>query len=442
MPEAAKSQEKVPRKEATLSPLERLPLELLHAVFFDSLNLNLPRASPSLAALLSSDHVKIEFVLKAFNHPKEDGHPELQSEILRLRWMTFRFFGKCQQISFTRLAIQKYRAWAEDIPKEEQAPAISELQECFANFSTTGQVRKYQQENLDPSWANTEYSQKNTAFFRRNGAGLVFALTIPQRGTEMAMHMDVLESVGGQSESQIVTHVGYFSPLSFARGCQIPEKLLHGPWTQERGDFLKSLLDYSVGIDFVNSTRGEVASEGLVDAIRANSTRAVFALLARPCFAISELDFEEWPPEKMEQSQDSRQPSPDGPWVRTRGLRWSNSHGVGVAPTKEHLRVAILEIGCDPYIVGRLFATGNLDGKEITDDEEIIYWALTKQKEGDSRGGWLLDCLDSARSGSGERNSYTSRALRKMGNLRRTGDFPYLVGASNALERGKARKIL
>lgn len=50
----------------TLSYLERLPIELLQGIFFESLNLNLPRASPKLCSALSSRYIKYKLFSYAF----------------------------------------------------------------------------------------------------------------------------------------------------------------------------------------------------------------------------------------------------------------------------------------------------------------------------------------------------------------------------------------
>ena len=89
-----------------LSRLESLPTELLEQIFLQSLNIDLPLASPHLTTMLSSIHMKTTLVLKVFStEDVYDDHGvifsrryragssqpaigELQSRILKCRWMT------------------------------------------------------------------------------------------------------------------------------------------------------------------------------------------------------------------------------------------------------------------------------------------------------------------------------------------------------------------
>jgi hypothetical protein len=95
-----------------MSFLEKLPTELLEKVFLYCMNLELPRASPVIAAKLSSDIVYLHTIISAFGptwdrwHGRRkrflglkgrepdkindtfEGDPKLQSAILSLRWAT------------------------------------------------------------------------------------------------------------------------------------------------------------------------------------------------------------------------------------------------------------------------------------------------------------------------------------------------------------------
>ena len=60
------------KQQRHLTPLEALPVELLDKIFFYSLNTNLPRASPSIAAAMSSERVYRILILWAFWDGPED----------------------------------------------------------------------------------------------------------------------------------------------------------------------------------------------------------------------------------------------------------------------------------------------------------------------------------------------------------------------------------
>ncbi|MCJ1462403.1 hypothetical protein MMC07_001004 [Pseudocyphellaria aurata] len=110
-----------------LSPLERLPTELLEKVFFECLNVNLPKASPTLGFALSSFHVKSQLLFKSFSSDRRYGrqhHKELidvlgtneevanlQSSILRLRWMNLAFVHQCIPIFLTRKLPRQSLRW-------------------------------------------------------------------------------------------------------------------------------------------------------------------------------------------------------------------------------------------------------------------------------------------------------------------------------------------
>ena len=122
----------------SLSNLECLPVELIEKIFLYSLNVNLPRCSPSLQAALSSERVYRVLILLAFwRDPLGQGQGQgngtgkgnetvarilrpldyvpldeeerrvLQSTVLRCRWCTFpRVLGQLPDLM--QLAIQRY----------------------------------------------------------------------------------------------------------------------------------------------------------------------------------------------------------------------------------------------------------------------------------------------------------------------------------------------
>ena len=127
------------RKAHNLSNLECLPVELIEKIFLYSLNVNLPRCSPSLKAALSRERVYRVLILLAFWRDPLSGQEQgqgngtgkgneaiarilrpldyvpldeeerrvLQSTVLRCRWCTFpRVLGQLPDLM--RLAIQRY----------------------------------------------------------------------------------------------------------------------------------------------------------------------------------------------------------------------------------------------------------------------------------------------------------------------------------------------
>jgi hypothetical protein len=66
--------------------------------------------------------------------------------------------------------------------------------------------------------------------------------------------------------------------LGFAEGFQIPEKLLHGSWNEGKSSLLYVLVSLGGEIDWAGSMAGETAKEGIRDAVRQGTERAVAAL--------------------------------------------------------------------------------------------------------------------------------------------------------------------
>ena len=120
-----------PKGQRKLSQLECLPVELIEKIFLDGLDVNLPRASPSLAAALSSERIYRILILLAFwNDPpwandtsaveiaktfeplhymplEDEERRRLQCSILSCRWCTVH---RIQALlpDFMRLTLQRH----------------------------------------------------------------------------------------------------------------------------------------------------------------------------------------------------------------------------------------------------------------------------------------------------------------------------------------------
>jgi hypothetical protein len=66
--------------------------------------------------------------------------------------------------------------------------------------------------------------------------------------------------------------------LSFAQGFHVPEKLLHGPWTKDKASLLYVLVSLNGEIDWEGSLSGEMAKNGIIEAIEEGNEHAVAAL--------------------------------------------------------------------------------------------------------------------------------------------------------------------
>jgi len=144
-------------------------------------------------------------------------------------------------------------------------------------------------------------------------------------------------------------------------GCQIPEKLLRGPWTNEKCDFLGLLIRGNAEVDRVNSTSGEVAEQGLWEAIEEHNARAVKALVARvdPYHAPWDIAF-----------------APYG--VDSSYREDPICKGVGIVPRQEHLR-RTLEDGCTWEVLAALLEAAKVDFDITTPDIQL--WARENDRD-------------------------------------------------------------
>jgi large subunit ribosomal protein L14e len=146
--------------------------------------------------------------------------------------------------------------------------------------------------------------------------------------------------------------------LGFAVNFRIPEKLLHGPFTPDKSNLLYVLVSLSGSIDWEGSMAGEIAKEGLKDAIREGNERAVAGL--------------------------------------------SVLLGIAKEISTQHVRFAVLECGCDLNIMRHLlFNAQILYGGSPTEtldmlDPVLWRWADERQEEDDSRGSSLKMMLKRA----------------------------------------------
>lgn len=140
---------------------------------------------------------------------------------------------------------------------------------------------------------------------------------------------------------------------------QLPEKLLRRPWSSEKTAFLYYLIWNGVGIDWDRSFRGEVATQGLQDAIQERNHKAVASLV---------------------------------------------SLVAGVVPSAAVIKSAIMDYGCDQIIVFHLIQavlraqiTGRAQGEVMTDfkfrDPSLWSWAARARGNGNPKGEWILDVL-------------------------------------------------
>jgi hypothetical protein len=117
------------KKEKQLSRLESLPIELIEMIFFYAPNLNLPRASSTLAAALSSEHTYRTLIIFAFGYfafeycdrEIDPSVARLQSAIVGCRWFTSQRIRACLP-ELLRLALRRNWFWM--VTSTKQVPNL------------------------------------------------------------------------------------------------------------------------------------------------------------------------------------------------------------------------------------------------------------------------------------------------------------------------------
>ena len=139
--------------------------------------------------------------------------------------------------------------------------------------------------------------------------------------------------------------IGHLTRLSYIK-CRIPPKLLHGPWTEEKVQFLRYLVcTTSMTVDWADREVRKIALQGKKEAILERNYEAV------------EL--------------------------------FNHNRRLGKAPTIELVRFAVLDGGCDRSIVYDIMASARSWGYRDWDDEALDKWVEQAIAHHNPKGKWL-----------------------------------------------------
>ncbi|KAK4569537.1 hypothetical protein LTR86_003300 [Recurvomyces mirabilis] len=148
-----------------------------------------------------------------------------------------------------------------------------------------------------------------------------------------------------------------WSELRPAQGLLPPVKLLHGPWTSERTSFLRIFSREIGDLAALSSMHHETAANGISQAVAESARDAVGTLLS-----------------------------------------------MGVKPTTELLRQAVIDHGCDKDIVIALLSTSTSNHESARTNSSTIIdlldaalwaWSDNARQNGDEKGDWLIRLLKS-----------------------------------------------
>lgn len=381
------------------APLEQLPTELLEIIFFYNMNLSLPHASPVIGKKLASGHVKTQLVLRVCSagtpkiYPSEQAalfpgmidHAEAQSAILQMRWMT---------LSFLRQLIPDYitKTLVRELGKRQlqwlgKGPVVTMESESTIRQYLEDFPARLTKRNQDdpPMFGLLSWRIENPPRYIRISFSLHDGIV-----TVEVRHIHKLES-STQYVRLLSTDSHQWRIFCGINGCRVPDKLLHAPWTTDKCDFLEMVIRGNATVDWVNTTSGEIAELGLTQALQEGNARATRLLVTR---AGSSKPQGLWGVPCSTSSSDDLLPMFPGLWPRQNLFEHGNTlhmSGAGVVPQTRHLRIAVLEAGCQHDIVEILLEAedSNID----FGDRAILDWAIEKRVQGDERGPWLLSKL-------------------------------------------------
>lgn len=393
-----------------LSQLEALPIELIQVIFLSSLEVNLPRASPSLAKSLSKESIYRALILFAFFD--DDGkHPvdtksfalaqyrrldlaeklRLQTSILNCRWCTlFRLQRTMPTLSRLAMVQAWHEEWRRQLYGDESEPDASPITPSpvlreVAKLPGLGDVEAVQQHFLAKSSEWAAESEVSTP---------IDAAYLPRIRT-------------WSSSRDAEGHT--YKTVDGARGVlnarYIPDRLLQGrPWSPQAIQYLKFIRQgwRFLQNDFVLKISSTAMFGGMESAIAEHNVEALRVLL--------ELHYAAF------QDQDSNTSVTAAGRVR---YTVSFSHPL---PAKL-FHQATQQGGKSAEIISLLLREG-IDSVP-RDDVVITKWAIREADSGEKVAVWLLKHMEGTQDyGLGRGGS----SLFVNGNMtwRRTeGEYPF-----------------
>lgn len=361
---------------ASVSPIERLPTEILEIIFFYCLNLSLPRASLTLGRILSSFHLKTRLFETAFtldcasrqllyleplqntfrfSASEEDEVIRLQNQVLEARWVKAEFFRRYIPI-FLERSISALSG-GKDFPIFLHRPVLVTNPDPDHDSVTKKRVfltRAYPftTSSIDRRKEFTRLSCKQIKLIDVN---VLFGDDDQMTGqVHLADHQESsstwVDSNGSPVQEEFRSSLECYIRSPGARAmlccwkCYIPAKFLGGPWTKDQCNIVTMLCEAGAIIDAEDSTVREIALQGFFYALKDRNTKIIRYLIQ---------------------------------WLR---------------PGPEYLVYAAIYLGCPKTIV-ELMIRRLRDHWRNVHMSTLLMWASEKEEEGSYRGWWLFSVM-------------------------------------------------
>ncbi|KAL8685873.1 MAG: hypothetical protein Q9218_007494 [Villophora microphyllina] len=350
----------------SLSKLESLPTEILEFIFLYSRNVTLPSVSLTLCRALSSPRLKYLTLRSILMFPclqelTDDESEELgkvQSAFLRCKWVDYPTIQR-GLIDLRATALARYF----------ECPTVTIRRNGTKVRLPDNVVRGPDHPFLDmPASKIREYLDSIDTQNRDGGHWIWEWVSDTNHKSVLRLPLRHFEPVTFhqfRSYYEPYIELGYGEPIckfQLASGCEVPTKVLHGPWDDAKKDFLQLIMSGGARFDWVNGNSGEVAESSVKEAILQGRID-VLKQLTNYRSVVFPVRNRDWPP------------------------CW------GVILTQEHLRLAILEAGCKREVVENITCITDLGDGYSLRDGDIVNWAIEKDAQGDERGTWLLDYM-------------------------------------------------
>ena len=356
------------QKTTAASGFERLPTEILELIFFQCLNLNLPLASSNLGSALSSFYVKSRLFFMAFSSDhfsyydfklqhsdqllgilwSEREIAILQTSILQRRWMTMDFLHQCMPLYLEKVwqslgMISGLEAVHDIVPRSlTAATATSYIME--AGQAGVGWFMRYNQTRSAQWWFGTERLFIGT----------------------------------GLPDGWVSLHEANSGPKWLRKRfmcckptCQIPDRLLIGPWHGSEGHLLEAMLRNGAtsGLTWASSNAEDL---GFINALR-EKNQMVLEFFTNG-------KWRDWTPHV---SAPERFHGPLSPAI-------FKNIGLGFVVSSTHLADAAIKYDCSFEILKVILNRHDLPDFNDPADRPLRAWAQRKRAEGDPRGEWIL----------------------------------------------------